>query len=64
MFGLYIFSKNEYIPIFFYSLIAGLLIAMKAGPLLSVPVDVFQPVEEKMCPLLFGQREKPTEKQE
>ena len=49
---------------FFHSLIAGLLIAMKAGPLLSLPVDVFQPVEEKMCPLLFGQREKPTEKQE
>jgi len=47
-----------------YILIAGLLITMKAGPLFAVPVDVFQPVEAKLSPLVFGLKEKPIEKQE
>ena len=47
-----------------YVLIAGLLITMKAGPLFAIPVDVFHPIEERVCPLVFGQREKPVEKQE
>ena len=47
-----------------YILISGLLITMKTGPLFSVPVDVFQPVEVKISPLVFGQIEKPIEKQE
>ena len=47
-----------------YILIAGLLITMKAGPLFAVPVDVFQPVEEILSPLVFGLKEKPIEKQE
>jgi len=37
---------------------------MKAGPLFAVPVDVFQPVEAKLSPLVFGLKEKPIEKQE
>jgi len=37
---------------------------MKAGPLFAVPVDVFQPVEAKLSPLVFGLKEKPLEKQE
>jgi len=37
---------------------------MKFGPLFAVPVDVFQSVEEKLSPLVFGLKEKPIEKQE
>jgi hypothetical protein len=37
---------------------------MNAGPLFAVPVDVFQSVEEKLSPLVFGLKEKPIEKQE
>jgi hypothetical protein len=47
-----------------YILFAGLLITMKAGPISAVPVDVFQLVEEKLSPLVFGLKEKPIEKQE
>lgn len=47
-----------------YILITGLLVTMKAGPLFSLPVDVFKPVEDKVCPLLFEKREKSSEKQE
>ena len=47
-----------------YISIAGFLITIKAGLLFAVPVDVFQPVEEKLSPLVFGLKEKPIEKQE
>ncbi len=40
-----------------YILIAGLLVTMKAGPLFSLPVDVFKPFEDKVCPLVFEKRE-------
>ena len=47
-----------------YILMAGLLITMKAGPLFEVPVDVFKPAEDKICPLIFSKREKVPEKAE
>jgi len=37
---------------------------MKVGLLFAVPVDVFQPVQEKLSPLVFGLKEKPIQKQE
>ena len=39
-----------------YIIITGLLIAMKAGPLFTLQVDIFAPVEGKICPLLFEKR--------
>ena len=38
---------------------------MKAGPLFAAPVDVFKPLEDRICPLLFNLREeKPDEKKQ
>ena len=36
-----------------YIIISGLLVTMKAGPLLKIPVDGFSPVENKIAPLVF-----------
>ena len=47
-----------------YIIITGLLITMKAGPLFQVPVDVFKPVEDKVCPLVYNQRDRTSEKQD
>ena len=47
-----------------YIIMCGILITMKAGPLFQAPVDVFKPVEDKICPLLFNLREKSDEKTE
>ena len=47
-----------------YIIICGLLVAMKAGPLVSWPVDVFKPVEDKLCPLIFEKRELVPEKED
>jgi len=37
-----------------YIAVAGLFLSMKVGPLFGVPVDLFSPVENKVCPLLLG----------
>ena len=44
----------------------GGLVAMKAGPLFGLPVDVLTPVEEKFIPVVFGNKkdEKSGEKTE
>ncbi len=48
-----------------YILMAGVLVAMKAGPLFGVPVDVLSPLEAKYVPLVFGgQKTKEEEKKE
>ena len=39
-----------------YIIICGLLMTMKAGPLFTLQVDVFSPLEKKLCPLLFEKR--------
>ena len=57
---LYIFIPGDLI----YIIICGLLVTMKAGPLFAAPVDVFKPLENRICPLLFNLREKPDEKQD
>ena len=57
---LYIFIPGDLI----YIIICGLLVTMKAGPLFAAPVDVFKPVEDRICPYLFNLREKPAEKQD
>ena len=46
-----------------YIFITGLLITMKAGPLFSLPVDVFQPVEDKICPVLFDKKKTEAKKE-
>ena len=58
---LYIFVPGDLI----YIIICGLLVTMKAGPLFAAPVDVFKPLEDRICPLLFNLREeKPDEKKQ
>ena len=48
-----------------YILMAGVLVAMKAGPLFGVPVDVLAPLEAKYVPIVFGgQQPKAEEKKE
>jgi len=37
-----------------YIVVAGLFLSMKVGPLFGVPVDLFSPIESKICPLAFG----------
>lgn len=37
-----------------YVAVAGLFLAMKVGPLLGVPVDLFTPLEHFIAPLVFG----------
>merc|ERR1712242_302578 len=37
-----------------YIAVAGLFLTMKVGPLFGVPVDLFSPVENKVCPLILG----------
>merc|ERR1711997_1019023 len=37
-----------------YVAVAGLFLTMKVGPLFGVPVDLFSPVENKICPLIMG----------
>jgi len=37
-----------------YVATAGLFLTMKLGPLFGVPVDLFTPVENKVCPLILG----------
>jgi len=37
-----------------YVAVAGLFLAMKVGPLFGVPVDLFSPLENKVCPLILG----------
>ncbi len=47
-----------------YILMSGVLVAMKAGPLFGIPVDVLGPLENKFLPLIFGTVKKPEEKKE
>lgn len=47
-----------------YILMTAVLVTMKVGPLFSVPVDLFKPVEDKVCPLLFEKRESVEKKQD
>jgi len=42
-----------------YVAVAGLFLAMKVGPLLGVPVDLFSPIENKAAPWIFGVPEEP-----
>ena len=37
-----------------YVAVTGLFLAMKVGPLLGVPVDMFTPVENKLAPMILG----------
>merc|ERR1719244_1691155 len=37
-----------------YVAIAALFLSMKVGPLLGVPVDLFTPLENTVCPLVLG----------
>jgi len=37
-----------------YVAVAGLFLTMKVGPLFGVPVDLFSPLENKICPLILG----------
>jgi len=37
-----------------YVAVSGLFLTMKVGPLFGVPVDLFSPVENKICPLILG----------
>jgi len=37
-----------------YVIVAGLFLSMKVGPLFAVPVDIFSPIENKVCPLILG----------
>lgn len=37
-----------------YIIVAGLFLSMKVGPLFAVPVDLFSPVENFICPLVLG----------
>merc|ERR1712008_114010 len=37
-----------------YVAVAGLFLSMKVGPLFGVPVDLFSPVENMLCPLVLG----------
>jgi len=39
---------------FTYVAVAGLFLSMKVGPLFGVPVDLFSPVENMLCPLVLG----------
>jgi len=39
---------------FTYVAVAGLFLSMKVGPLFGVPVDLFSPVENMLCPLVMG----------
>jgi len=46
-----------------YVIVAGLFLAMKVGPLFAVPVDLFTPLEGKICPIILGLPEEPKKKQ-
>merc|ERR1719244_1710594 len=37
-----------------YVAVAGLFLSMKVGPLLGVPVDLFTPIENMICPIVLG----------
>ena len=41
-----------------YLLMTGILLSMKVAPLFDVDVDFFAKVEDKITPVLFGQRQK------
>ena len=41
-----------------YLLMTGVLISMKVAPLFDVDVDFFAKAEEKVTPIVFGQRQK------
>ena len=42
---------------FVYIIICGLLMTMKVGPLFTLNVDIFSPLEKKLCPLVFDKRQ-------
>ena len=41
-----------------YLLITGILLSMKVAPLFDVDVDFFAKAEDKVTPVVFGQRQK------
>ena len=41
-----------------YLLITGILLSMKVAPLFDVDVDIFAKAEDKITPVVFGQRQK------
>ena len=41
-----------------YLLMTGILISMKVAPLFDVDVDFFAKAEDKITPVVFGQRQK------